>query len=412
MTTKMEYTNTTSLAHLAEIVKFSKGIKFTSTSSKKEIYQWIDETLRRFKYFKERKKNKTIIKTYLKNITGYSDSQIDTLIGRKKSSGKILPKKRTQNSFERVYSPEDIGLLAETSNAYQGQNGAALLKVFQDMHLKYGDIRFERLRGISVSHLYNLKKTRIYETQSLTYTKTNPVVVPIGERRKPDPRGEPGYLRVDTVHQGDLAGNKGVYHVNLVDEVTQFEVVVATEKIGEYFMEKVYEEALEVFPYVIQNFHSDNGGENINKIVAKLLSKLHVVQTKSRSRKCNDNALVEGKNAAVIRKHFGRTHIPQKYAEKINVFNREYFNQFINYHRPCAFPSYTTQENGKVRVFYKQEDYMTPIEKFLSLENPEQYLKEGVTCAMLEEVRNAKTHLEMASEMQEAKKKLFTSFRL
>jgi hypothetical protein len=44
-----------------------------------------------------------------------------------------------------------------------------------------------------------------------------------GERRRPDPKNRPGYLRVDTVHQGDdLDGSQGVFHINAVGEVTQW----------------------------------------------------------------------------------------------------------------------------------------------------------------------------------------------
>ena len=39
------------------------------------------------------------------------------------------------------------------------------------------------------------------------------VQVVIGERRRPQPFGQPGWVRVDTVHQGDLDGIKGLYHV-------------------------------------------------------------------------------------------------------------------------------------------------------------------------------------------------------
>ena len=52
------------------------------------------------------------------------------------------------------------------------------------------------------------------------YTKTKPAPVKIGERTKPINNGQPGFLRVDSVHQGDKDGEKGVYHINLVDEVT------------------------------------------------------------------------------------------------------------------------------------------------------------------------------------------------
>lgn len=400
-----------SVAQLEEIVKFSKSVNFSNNSSKKEIYDWISIVLTKFKYFKQKKRNKSIIKTYIKELTGYSDSQIDVLIKRKKKTGYVVSKNRTQYSFQKFYTTEDIFLLAETTDLYQGQNGSALKKVFQDMYLTYDDHRFERLSKISVSHLYNLKKTRVFKSQSLTYTKTQSVSVSIGERRKPDPEGRPGFLRIDTVHQGDLDGIKGVYHINLVDEVTQCEAVFATEKISEYFMEQVYKEALETFPFKILNFHSDNGGENINKIVAKLLQKLHITQTKSRSRKCNDNALVEGKNGAVIRKHMGRIHIPQKHAPKINVFYRQHFNPFLMFHRPCAFPSVDTLSGGRKKILYKQEDYKSPIEKLLSLNDTEQYLRDGVTCDMLREILVEKSHIEVAKEMQEAKRQLFRGFK-
>ena len=49
--------------------------------------------------------------------------------------------------------------------------------------------------------------------------------------------------------------------------------------------------ALMCFPFVILGFHSDNGGEFINGVVAKLLNKLLVEQTKSRSGRCNDSVL-------------------------------------------------------------------------------------------------------------------------
>ena len=80
----------------------------------------------------------------------------------------------------------------------------------------------------------------------------------IGERRKPDPKGKPGMIRIDTVHQGDLDGQKGVYHINAVDEVTQFEIIGAVEGISERFLIPLLTELLEQFPFTIQGFHSDN----------------------------------------------------------------------------------------------------------------------------------------------------------
>ena len=62
-------------------------------------------------------------------------------------------------------------------------------------------------------------------------------------------------------------------------------------------MAYVLQEALKYFPFIIVGFHSDNGGENINGSVSSVLQKLLIEQTKSRSGKCNDNALIESKIA-------------------------------------------------------------------------------------------------------------------
>ena len=39
--------------------------------------------------------------------------------------------------------------------------------------------------------------------------------VSIAERRKPDPRRRPGYLRVDTVHQGQQDGKPEPYYIHI-----------------------------------------------------------------------------------------------------------------------------------------------------------------------------------------------------
>ena len=98
----------------------------------------------------------------------------------------------------------------------------------------------------------------------LNYQKTHPVKVNIGIRKKPAPYGKPGYLRVDSVHQGDLDKEKGVYHINLVDEVTQWEIVGCVEGISEHFLAPLLEVLLKLFPFKILGFHSDNGSEYIN----------------------------------------------------------------------------------------------------------------------------------------------------
>ena len=292
-------------------------------------------------------------------MTGYSDGAVDKLIARKKKFGKIFVKERTQNTFQKFYQGEDIELLAEVSNVTLNQNGYALKEMCKSMYLDFSDLRFEKLSKISISHLYNLKKTNIYEHKSLFYTKTNPVERNIGVRAKPQPYGKPGYLRIDSVHQGDLDKKKGVYHINVVDEVTQAEYIGCVEVISEYFLLSLLEELLKTFPFKILGFHSDNGSEYINHQVANMLKKMLVEQTKSRSRRTNDNALVEGKNGAIVRKYLGYSHIPKGHAKKINAFYREYLNPYLNFHRYCGFATDYVNEKGKIKKKY--ETYITAL---------------------------------------------------
>jgi len=393
-----------SVSQLSELVKFGKCVKFNS-SNKEQTYEWIGRILGRFRYFSESKKNRGIIKSYMIIMTGYSESQIDKLVRRKKRFGKVFLMERTQHTFSKKYKSSDIALLADTTVVANYPNGKAVKQMMNEMYSVYKDNRFEILKQISVSHFYNLRRTNIFQSRLLHYTKTKPTKTNIGERRKPRPDGKPGYLRVDSVHQGDLDKQKGVYHINLVDEVTQWEIVGCVEGISEWFLAPLLEGLLHMFPFSITGFHSDNGSEYINKVVAAILNKMNIDQTKSRSRQTNDNALVESKNGSVIRKNMGYIHIPKKHAKEINLFYQNHLNPYLNFHRHSAYPTEYVDERGKVKKKY--EIYQTPCDKLLSLPNTEQYLKPGITRESLIQEKMKMTHVESAQKLQAAKAKLF-----
>lgn len=131
--------------------------------------------------------------------------------------------------------------------AHETLSGPATKRILEREHREYGKPEYERLAGISVAHLYNLRKQRRYHERRLNYSKTWPTQVAIGKRRRPQPEGQPGYLRIDTVHQGDLDGIKGVYHINAVDEVTQWQVMGYAVQIGETWLLPVLEQILQQF---------------------------------------------------------------------------------------------------------------------------------------------------------------------
>lgn len=411
MTINMNDSHVFSISQLRDFLKLDHCIQFRATSCA-ERCQWINEVLDRFGYFKIRKKDKGIIRDYLEKMTGLSASQLSRLIARKRKCGHVFITQTKRHRFPTIYDPRDIELLVETDNLHARLSGKATKEILGREYKLFDKIEFEKLAQISVSHIYNLREKRQYRSHSLTVKGTLASRnIAIGKREKPDPDGEPGYVRIDTVHQGDLEQEKGVYHINLVDEVTQWEIAGCVEKISERFLEPLLNDLIAQFPFKIINFHSDNGSEYINKVVAKLLNKLLIKQTKSRSRHSNDNALAECKNGSVIRKHMGYTYIDQKYAQPINQFYQSYFNQYLNYHRPCGYATTMTDKRGKQKKIYKTEDYQIPYEKLKSIHNAQNYLKEDITFDKLDKIAYAGSDNEFAKKMRTAKTQLFNQIR-
>ena len=121
-------------------------------------------------------------------------------------------KEYKRNKFERKYTSKDIQLLAQTAEWHDYPNGAALKKTLERMANTYEEEEYRNIAAISVSHIYNLKKTVSYQRSVTFYQETKKTKGrAIGERCKPEPGGKPGYLRVDTLlHQGDRDGEKGM----------------------------------------------------------------------------------------------------------------------------------------------------------------------------------------------------------
>src|ERR1022692_962312 len=312
-----------SLDEIRVFLKASEAVHFVG-EKKEEVYAWVSGCLGEQNWDALGRTARGLLRRYMEKMTGLSRAQITRLITR--------------------YGEDE---------AHETLSGPAPQKILQRQCYDFGDQRYDRLARISVAQIYRLRKSAGYRKQRVVYQCTRAVQVAIGQRRAPQPEGRPGYLRVDTVHQGDRDGVKGVYHINAVDEVTQWEVVSATSQISEAPIKPVLEALLRQFPFRILGFHSDNGSEFINHIVAELLHKLLIEQTKSRPRHCNDNALVECKNGAVIRKHIGFGYIAAEHAPAMQAFYLQYFNPYLNFHRPCGVPERVINAKGKEQKRYR-----------------------------------------------------------
>lgn len=386
-----------------ELIKIELQIQ-----NKKELFEFVDKVLLETKYIYKntKRKDKNMVRDFLLKVTKLSDRQLSRLILRKRTEGRIKTKYERCHKFRKKYTDEDVSLLVKTDNLHMRRNGHATKENLAREFNIYGNNTFKHISEISVSHIYNLRnQSKVYERGSLTYTKTMKVSTNIGERKKPQNYGIPGHLRVDSVHQGDKDGEKGVYFINIIDEVTQWEFVACVQAISEFYLYPILLQLIDKFPFRIINFHSDNGSEYVNHSVSNMLKKLCIEQTKSRSGRCNDNALVEGKNYSVIRKSMGYHHIPKHNAEMINDFMRTYNDDYLNYHRICSYPTITINEFGKRTRIY--ENHNTPFRKFISIDNYELYLKPNLNKEELFAIERRMSDNEYAEILQKEKQKLF-----
>lgn len=392
---------------LEEIRAFLAGagpVEFTA-QGRAGVYRWVEWTLVRHEYAGLGKASKGLLRRYVVKMTGLSRAQVTRLIKAYRATGRVKTTSYQRHRFAARYTKADVELLAYVDKAHSNLSGPATRRILEREYEVYGIAAYKRLARISSAQIYRLRATVAYRKRNATYEPTRPTVSSIGERRRPEPNGRPGFLRIDTVHQGDLDGLKGLYHINAVDEVTQWEVMAATPKISELWLIPVLEAMIEQFPFSIRGFHSDNGSEYINHDVSRLLGKLLIEQTKSRARHSNDNGLVEAKNGAVIRKHLGYGYIEAQHAEAITQFYSEHLNPYVNLHRPCAVPEQRHLGNGKIKCVYRRWD--TPLELLQSVKGFENCLRPGLSAAELQARAATQSDTEAALAMQRAKHELF-----
>lgn len=375
MKTIMNDSRITSIQEIKEFLEHSK--KFViKLKTIEEKYEFLWDTILRFRYKRLKRKDKKVILLYVKKITGYKKAQVHRLVKRA-SNGNLVRRKYVRQNPSTKYNPTDIKLLEQTDELHLRLNSLATKEILRREYEVFGNKEYETVSQVSSSHINNLRKRNIYKSSWVNGTKPNEVK--IGVTKQPEPNNMPGSLRVDTVHQRD------VYHINIVDEVTQWEVVLTVPAITREYLIVGLRILFDQFPFKVFNFHSDRGSEFINQEVAQTLNELLIEQTKSRSRHCNDNALVESKNGSIVRKNFGYTHLDESLVKEINKFNKTYFRIYLNYHRPCLYETdIILDPKGREKKIYGQAT--TPYEKLkeVSKEQNKNFLKQGLTFEKLD----------------------------
>jgi hypothetical protein len=393
--------NDSRINSIAQLKAFVNGTKCFEMrlDTIEQKYQLISKTVKKFNYQKLNKKDKHVVKLYLKQVTHYKKAQLNRLIQRA-IKGTLKRKQYQRKHSYCKYTSKDIKLLEKTDALHRRLNRFATKEILRREAEIFKHKEFSHIAQISASHIDNLRQTTSYRQFWVNGTK--PRQVSIAQTKEPEPNGKPGSIRVDTVHQRE------VYYINAVCEITQWEVVSCIPQISERYLLPALTRQLKQFPFVIFNFHSDRGSEFINHTVAKLLNKLLIEQTKSRSRHTNDNALVESKNGSVIRKNMGYVHINFQAAEMVSDFCTNYLNPYLNYHRPCLYPTdEKIDHKGRIHTVYGQ--VTTPYEKLkeVSTQLKTNFLKPKLSFHKLDKIAYGESDNEFALKMRQQETKVF-----
>lgn len=391
----------TSITQVQDFLKASQKIPFSlEDASIEKKYEFIDKTLRKFLYIKLPKKEKKIIIWYLQKVTGYKKERLYQLVARQ-GKGDLKKSLYKRIKPHKIYTTMDVKLLEKTDEVHLRLSEDATKEILRREYEVFHNQNYQTISRISHSHISNLRHDSSYRNFWINHTKTRQI--PIGVTKPPENFGRPGSIRIDSVSQKD------VYHINSIDEVTQWEIVFCVPQLSESCMIPALREIFSQYPFCIFNFHSDRGKETINYLVAELLQRLLIKQTKNRSYHSEDNALCETKNGSIIRKNMGWEHINQSFCNQINDYYKNFFNIYLNFHRPCGFPTIITDEEGKKKKEYNQ--YQTPYERLKSLPNVRKFLKFKTTFESLDTIAYSHSDNEFATIMREEERKLFQKIR-
>ena len=258
----MQNAESLSQEQIREFLKSSEAIEFVGCG-RRDKYAWVERVLRAHNYGELGKRERGLVRAYVEKVTGMSVSQTTRLIRGFLDHGAVRAAPYQRHRFRCRYTPEEITLLVEVDRAHglvkragHAPHSAARARA----------VRERNMRGWpgSAWRTCTICGQRPVPEIGGGLEATRSSAIAIGERRKPEPQGRPGFLRMDTVHQGDWEGVKGVYHINAVDTVTQWQVVGCASRISEAYLLPVLEAMLHQFPFKILGFHSDNGSEYMN----------------------------------------------------------------------------------------------------------------------------------------------------
>lgn len=250
---------------------------------------------------------------------------------------------------------------------YEGRT-APLPEAFKEKLLEISPAQIDRL--LRPSRLQHPKK-------GLSATRPGTLLRhAVPTRSGPPDTCRPGSVEADTVaHCDDSTEGDYVNSLTFTELFSGWtENRAIWNKSGEAVLLQLRELETTV-PYVMKDFHTDNGGEFLNWALHRHLTgrPVKLPWTRSRAYRKNDNAHCEQKNWTHVRQLFG--HDRFAYPELVPLMNDLYgkeWSQFTNHFKPTFKLVRREKKGGKTKRIYETQP-RTPYQRLLdSPEIPEE----------------------------------------
>src|SRR6202162_2248188 len=192
----MDDTEAVSVEQIRAFLAGSGEVQFAG-QRRAEVYAWVERTLGGHAYQGWGRADKGVVRQYLARMTGRSRAQVTRLIAGHRKTGKVKVATYRRTQFATRYTAGDVGLLAYVDKAHGNLSGPATKRILERDYFDYGQAVYARLAGISVAQIYRFRNSAADRKRNTTDQPTRPTVIRIGERRKPQPHGRAGDLRIE-----------------------------------------------------------------------------------------------------------------------------------------------------------------------------------------------------------------------
>ncbi|MCK5611499.1 transposase family protein [Candidatus Pacearchaeota archaeon] len=187
----------------------------------------------------------------------------------------------------------------------------------------------------------------------------------------------PGYLEIDfVVHSGGLMAGKFIHTLVATDMCSGWIECIPLLFRDQALVVEALDAMRRQLPFTVLGINSDNDSAFINDTLIEYCKKHNIEFTRSRPFRKNDQAWIEQKNGAVVRRFVGHDRFSGVVAGQALAHLYQLVRFYVNYFQPSFKLQEKERQGAKVkRVYYKPA---TPCNRLIEHTDVETVIKENL----------------------------------